>query len=156
MSAIKVRARKLLSRAVAAGKIVQQPCKCGSTKTQAHHPDYTKPLEVEWMCAKCHSQHHNQKYPLTKNCTNCGAVFTPQPTKRSRAQVCSSKCRSEQLSKKLTANPSIPPWAKLNKQIAQRIRARAAAEAISQRALGKEFNVHHSQIGAILRGEAWK
>lgn len=35
---------------------------CGeNTKAHGHHEDYNKPLEVIWMCAKCHLYHH-QKY----------------------------------------------------------------------------------------------
>lgn len=43
----KVRARKTLNHAVAAGKVTPQPCeKCGASKAQAHHDDYSKPLQV--------------------------------------------------------------------------------------------------------------
>lgn len=32
---------------------------CGSTSTlHGHHGDYTKPLEVEWLCADCHAKKH--------------------------------------------------------------------------------------------------
>ncbi|HEU4430301.1 MAG TPA: hypothetical protein VFT98_16190 [Myxococcota bacterium] len=27
-------------------------------KIHAHHPDYSKPLEVEWLCALCHKREH--------------------------------------------------------------------------------------------------
>lgn len=41
------------------GKIKREPCKaCGSPESQMHHPDYTKPLLVEWMCRPCHLREH--------------------------------------------------------------------------------------------------
>lgn len=59
----KYRARTLLRSAVRAGKIKRQPCyHCGSLKTEAHHHDYSKPLDVRWVCFKCHrSKEHSQK-----------------------------------------------------------------------------------------------
>jgi ribosomal protein S27AE len=51
-------ARWKVGRAVASGRLVRQPCRCGSTRTQAHHNDYSKPLEVEWLCAPCHRTEH--------------------------------------------------------------------------------------------------
>lgn len=29
-------------------------------KTQAHHPDYNKPLDVMWLCENCHKEIHNE------------------------------------------------------------------------------------------------
>jgi len=41
--------------ALRAGHLKRIPCQeCGSVKSQAHHPDYTKPYDVEFLC----SQHH--------------------------------------------------------------------------------------------------
>jgi hypothetical protein len=32
---------------------------CGSEdQVQGHHPDYTKPYFVIWLCSKCHFSHH--------------------------------------------------------------------------------------------------
>lgn len=60
---IKFKARNAVSNAVRDGKLIRQPCqKCASTvRVQAHHHDYNKPLDVEWLCFKCHREHaHGQ------------------------------------------------------------------------------------------------
>lgn len=47
-------------RAVRLGRIIRGACaKCGWIgKTQAHHEDYSKPLDVVWLCPPCHRKHH--------------------------------------------------------------------------------------------------
>jgi len=43
------------------GKIKKLPCEtCGDMFSQAHHSDYSKPLEVTWLCRKCHMKHHTE------------------------------------------------------------------------------------------------
>lgn len=45
--------------AITTGKLVRQPCEeCGAEKTDAHHDDYAKPLEVRWLCRSHHRQWH--------------------------------------------------------------------------------------------------
>lgn len=39
-----------------------------------------------------HSRHHNQKYPYEKQCEICGQMFTPAPTRRSKAKTCGANC----------------------------------------------------------------
>ena len=51
-------ARWAAHHAVASGKLVRVPCKCGEPKSEAHHPDYSKPLEVLWLCRPCHNEEH--------------------------------------------------------------------------------------------------
>lgn len=53
----KVRARNLVSKALKSGRLRRQPCEvCESPKSQAHHEDYGKPLEVRWLCVIHHKE----------------------------------------------------------------------------------------------------
>lgn len=66
---IKQRAHNQVAQAVKNGTLVR-PEECsvcfavnghgakGWAKIEAHHPDYSKPLEVIWLCAKCHNKVH--------------------------------------------------------------------------------------------------
>lgn len=59
----RIKARSDLNHAVQQGKINQLPCRlCGNEKSQAHHPDYDKPLDIEWLCLICHWQIHKTIY----------------------------------------------------------------------------------------------
>lgn len=55
-------ARNAVSNALRDGRLTRKPCaNCGATKPiQAHHHDYTKPLEVEWLCRPCHLNEHGK------------------------------------------------------------------------------------------------
>jgi hypothetical protein len=47
------------SNAVRDGRIVRQPCEvCGKPGAQGHHDDYSKPLDVRWLCSTHHAEHH--------------------------------------------------------------------------------------------------
>lgn len=55
----KARAHNRVSKALRTGKLQKKPCDvCGATKVEAHHEDYTKPLEVIWLCRKHHAEIH--------------------------------------------------------------------------------------------------
>lgn len=63
----KVRARKLVHRAIERGTM-QKPHGCSlcgkeppERLLQAHHPDYSKPLDVEWLCPRCHGLVHRKE-----------------------------------------------------------------------------------------------
>jgi hypothetical protein len=61
-------AAKLLTKnAIKRGDLVRpRHCsECNSTyKIEGHHNDYTKPLEVRWLCEKCHKNWHNYNEPI--------------------------------------------------------------------------------------------
>lgn len=51
----KYRARYAVSNAIRDGRLERQPCSaCGDAKAEAHHTDYSRPLDVEWLCFTCH------------------------------------------------------------------------------------------------------
>lgn len=39
---------------VRAGRMRKGICFCGDINTEAHHPNYNKPLEVMWLCKRHH------------------------------------------------------------------------------------------------------
>ena len=56
-------ARSILSMALR-GKMISKPENCTTCgikgKIEGHHSDYNKPLEVLWLCVKCHRQIHKE------------------------------------------------------------------------------------------------
>lgn len=56
-------ARRRVNDAIKSGRMAKLPCQfpgCGDVKSQAHHKDYGKPLEVEWYCQRHHRAMDNQ------------------------------------------------------------------------------------------------
>jgi hypothetical protein len=53
------RAQGLASKHKQRGHLLPQPCQvCGNGNPQMHHADYTRPLEVTWLCSACHADWH--------------------------------------------------------------------------------------------------
>ncbi len=58
----KDKARRQLIKAVKRGDIIRGECKvCSKPNAHAHHEDYSKPLDVIWLCRQHHEDiHHNR------------------------------------------------------------------------------------------------
>lgn len=55
------KARVWTGNAIRDGRVKRLPCeKCGDTKTEAHHEDYTKPENIRWLCFRHHREAHGQ------------------------------------------------------------------------------------------------
>src|SRR3990167_1315075 len=55
----KAKAQSAVATAIRNGRMVRQPCdECGASPTHAHHNDYSQPLSVVWLCARCHRLRH--------------------------------------------------------------------------------------------------
>ena len=56
------KAHIIVGNAIRDGKLKPEPCtRCGfAIGVQAHHEDYSKPLDVMWLCTKCHGARHRE------------------------------------------------------------------------------------------------
>jgi hypothetical protein len=58
----KYKARDILHKAVVSGKVVPMPCEdCGAQRVEGHHKDYSKPLDVAWLCIEHHRYYHDKE-----------------------------------------------------------------------------------------------
>jgi hypothetical protein len=58
---VKAACYKIYKYAMRRGNLVRGPCAvCGEPKTEGHHTDYTKPLDVVWLCPEHHREEHRR------------------------------------------------------------------------------------------------
>lgn len=67
------------------GVLVPKPCEeCGEPDSEMHHPDYSKPLEVVWLCRPCHHALHKAQEvhgaPVARRTSTFGWI--PKPMKK--------------------------------------------------------------------------
>lgn len=57
----KFAAHQLVRYAIKNGKLAKKPCEvCGAeNRLEAHHEDYTRPLDVIWLCSEHHKWIHS-------------------------------------------------------------------------------------------------
>ena len=57
---LRITTRAVTNRYIKSGILIKQPCEvCGvMEKVEAHHDDYTKPMDVRWLCRSHHAEHH--------------------------------------------------------------------------------------------------
>ena len=49
-------------QALRRGRLKRKPCVvCGAAQVEAHHADYSKPLDVTWLCHKHHTELHRSQ-----------------------------------------------------------------------------------------------
>ncbi len=60
---IKIKAHRSVFNEIRGGRLIPPVhCSiCGDENTLfAHHDDYSKPLEIRWLCRRCHTDWHNE------------------------------------------------------------------------------------------------
>ncbi|PYE13388.1 hypothetical protein C7410_14743 [Paraburkholderia silvatlantica] len=66
----RILANKALARAIQTGELKRHPCwVCGDAKVEGHHADYSRPLDVVWLCRL----HHRQAHALVRELENKSA-----------------------------------------------------------------------------------
>ena len=60
MSQVHNLARKAEKDGVLVNPGICEDCKETGKKLVKHHDDYSKPLEVRWLCTKCHLKFHRE------------------------------------------------------------------------------------------------
>lgn len=62
-------ARNILNAAIRDGKIIKpeicERCRFPGN-LHGHHDDYSKPMEVQWLCASCHGKLHKERGDLKR------------------------------------------------------------------------------------------
>jgi len=58
---IRAAVHRRANRAVRDGELKREPCEeCYTLKTDMHHDDYSKPLDVHHLCRSCHMVKHKR------------------------------------------------------------------------------------------------
>jgi transcription elongation factor Elf1 len=61
---VKKRATVAVNNALRDGRLIRQPCETCGERAQAHHDDYSKPLDVRWLCTTHHAEWHRNNTPI--------------------------------------------------------------------------------------------
>jgi hypothetical protein len=57
----KHKAKTAVNNALKSRELTKQPCEiCGDSKSEGHHEDYGKPLDVTWLCDAHHKARHRE------------------------------------------------------------------------------------------------
>jgi hypothetical protein len=126
----KTKAQNQLNYALRKGVVFRGPCEvCGSEeKVHAHHHDYSKPLDVHWLCFICHKKAH----PVSEE--DKKVKFSDAK----RADVIGSN----------------NPFSKLDEVAVHEIKLMLSC-GVSQERIAKAFAVTQTTVSKIKCGEIW-
>lgn len=81
-------ARLAAAAALARGEIARQPCiKCGTRIAEMHHQDYSKPLDIEWLCRRCHQAEHRREARLNSSLRTAHPIVQIRMSDKDRALI---------------------------------------------------------------------
>ena len=81
---------KALKRGVITKPLVCERCGGNDLSLEAHHPDYSQPLLVNWLCLACHLVVHPHPYRATSKpvCRRCGNDIDHHTNRRNWKRLC--------------------------------------------------------------------
>ncbi len=59
-NAVQIKVKWKVAYAIKTGKLKKQNCEVCGNNAESHHEDYSKPLEVRWLCHKHHMERHRK------------------------------------------------------------------------------------------------
>jgi hypothetical protein len=81
--------------------IIVRPDKCETCKEDKtllrHHRDYSKPLEVNWVCVKCHVKEHKANKELKDPCGELNRASSKEKRRMAADRFLVAKYRSRGL-----------------------------------------------------------
>lgn len=76
---VKRKAQTAVNNAIRDGRLTKQPCHiCGELEVEGHHPDYSAPLDVVWLCTKHHAQLHEEHREYERQLSMSNKPLTDQ------------------------------------------------------------------------------
>lgn len=110
----RARLREQVDFIVRQAKPTPEPCQCGAdSNLDRHHDDYSKPLDIRWLCGPCHVQWHMDNRPVFdvfKTARQVELILLNRPelrggrSSRSGKQAFIDACAASGLSKPELAN----------------------------------------------------
>lgn len=127
----KSQAQNRLNYAIRKGRMSRLPCEaCGTEeRVHAHHEDYSKPLDVHWLCYVCHKKAH--------------------PVSDEDKRIKFSKAKKAHLFGEDNPNAS------LSNDLAGKVRD-ALALGLSQEMIARAVGVHQTTVSRIKRLKAYR
>jgi hypothetical protein len=87
-----VQARSRIAMAIANGTLTRQPCEeCGEPRGEAHHEDYSKPMDVRWLCRTHHMRLHAGRRPRVSEFPRLVTFKLPRSMKQEFVKLCEAK-----------------------------------------------------------------
>lgn len=87
---VKHAAQERVRHAVKTGRLMRLPCEVCGTTAHAHHDDYTRPLDVRWLCGVHHRARHRELARLL--CPECGSRDVVAVTADTEGTPCARLC----------------------------------------------------------------